>query len=895
MTVEEIEIIVTAKVEEALKEFKKIQPELEKAMQEMAKQMSKIDMKAIVQKVQKAAQDVKNKIQLLKKSTEKNKIQIKISNNQASDQITQLEKEIDSLQKKITSRQLKLNVTTDSIDKIRYGKQDEIRKENPNLSDMQVSNRADFQLDSDVSYTSLVAQADKLNNEIIAYNSLLDSAKNRLNVLEQNTNQVSLNQDRANQSATIFQSVFLKASNLINNTKNNLSSFSGRLESVKGIFDKIFSLAGKVGSAIKKYTPSISGGMKSLLKYAATLVSIKSIYSGLSSVSQTWLSSQNIAAQQLSANIEYMKYAMGSALSPVIQFVTNLFYNLLKAIQSVIYALFNVNIFAKAGASAYSSMANSASKASKANKSLSGIHNEINNVSSGAKENSSGGGSIAPSFDLSNLDTQLSPLQQKLVDFFRPLIESWNTYSPSLITSAQQTFSQIALMLESVGQSFINIFANGTVYAILENILAIIGNIAEAFANAWNYNGSGDIIVQNLANAFNNLLNILNMITNSTIFQWLIDVGVSAIALVTEAIETVSEATLWVCERIGEFVSYFTGENSEKISFWAIILGSLATSILLVVSAVTAWNVISTIATAATTAFGVALNILTSPITLIILAIAAVIAIIAYLIVYWDEVKEVTFNTIEAIKEFISNAVEKIKEIFTNIINWVKENWQGLLLLLVNPFAGAFKLLYDNCEGFRNFINNFVQSVIQFFQNLWQNVKNIFSNIGNFFAGIWNGIANTFSLLGTNIANAISNAVKVGINGVITLIENTINSAIGLINGGINLINNIPGVSIGLIGYLSFPRLAKGGVLTSPTFVQAGEYIGAAHNPEIVSPQNLMYDTFVKALRDNNDTDAPINLRMEIKIGNKSIGQIAIEDIKNTKRVTGMDLEAIFN
>lgn len=877
MTVEEIEIIVTAKVEEALKEFKKIQPELEKAMQEMAKQMSKIDMKAIVQKVQKAAQDVKNKIQLLKKSTEKNKIQIKIANNQASDQITQLEKEIDSLQKKITSRQLKLNVTTDSIDKIRYGKQDEIRKENPNLSDMQVSNRADFQLDSDVSYTSLVAQADKLNNEIIAYNSLLDSAKNRLNVLEQNTNQVSLNQDRANQSATIFQSVFLKASNLINNTKNNLNSFSGRLESVKGIFDKSFSLAGKVGSAIKKYTPSISGGMKSLLKYAATLVSIKSIYSGLSSVSQTWLLSQNIAAQQLSANIEYMKYAMGSALSPVIQFVTNLFYNLLKAIQSVIYALFNVNIFAKAGASAYSSMANSASKASKANKSLSGIHNEINNVSSGAKENSSGGGSIAPSFDLSNLDTQLSPLQQKLVDFFRPLIESWNTYSPSLITSAQQTFSQIALMLESVGQSFINIFANGTVYAILENILAIIGNIAEAFANAWNYNGNGDIIVQNLANAFNNLLVAINTVVQSPGFQeWLTNCS-AKFGEITEKLALIDwQPLIDALSQIGQTIGTLALDllsGIVDVLKWFIEHPEVTIFILEVATTLT---VLTSIVKLLSTAF--------SGLSIANIVISAIIAAATLLVTHWEEVKN-----------FISNIIQGIINIFLNIFNWVKENWQGLLLLLVNPFAGAFKLLYDNCEGFRNFINNFVQSVIQFFQNLWQNIKNIFSNIGNFFAGIWNGIANTFSLLGTNIANAISNAVKAGINGVITLIENTINSAIGLINGGINLINNIPGVSIGLIGYLSFPRLAKGGVLTSPTFVQAGEYVGAAHNPEIVSPQNLMYDTFVKALRDNNDTDAPINLKMEIKIGNKSIGQIAIDDIKNTKRVTGMDLEAIIS
>ena len=64
-----------------------------------------------------------------------------------------------------------------------------------------------------------------------------------------------------------------------------------------------------------------------------------------------------------------MKYAMGSALAPVIQFVTNLVYQLMKAIQSVAYALTGVNIFAKASASSYASMAGSAKKAKNETKS----------------------------------------------------------------------------------------------------------------------------------------------------------------------------------------------------------------------------------------------------------------------------------------------------------------------------------------------------------------------------------------------------------------------------------------------------------------------------------------------------------------------------------------------
>ena len=61
------------------------------------------------------------------------------------------------------------------------------------------------------------------------------------------------------------------------------------------------------------------------------LFSLRGIYSVLSNCANSWLSSQNAGAKQLSANIEYMKYAMGSALAPVIQFVTNCVYQLLKS------------------------------------------------------------------------------------------------------------------------------------------------------------------------------------------------------------------------------------------------------------------------------------------------------------------------------------------------------------------------------------------------------------------------------------------------------------------------------------------------------------------------------------------------------------------------------------
>ena len=104
MTVEEIEIIVTAKVEEALKEFQKIMPELQKLIKQMQEAFSKVDMKEFNKKVQQAVELAKKQLQDLKKSSDNNQIKIKVTNAEAIKQIRQVRKELEALQKQQTAR-----------------------------------------------------------------------------------------------------------------------------------------------------------------------------------------------------------------------------------------------------------------------------------------------------------------------------------------------------------------------------------------------------------------------------------------------------------------------------------------------------------------------------------------------------------------------------------------------------------------------------------------------------------------------------------------------------------------------------------------------------------------------------------------------------------------------
>ena len=854
MTVEEIEILVTAKVEEALKEFEKMIPAIKEKMKQVQEAFSKVDTKAMTSKLHQAVNFMKKKMQDLKKSSENNEIAIKVNNKDAQKQISQVQKQIDSLQEKINARQIKLSVINPQIDKIVDDTRKNVTPEGINPNDKAMDMTVDNALKSNKDFTSLNSQAQKLYTEIEMYNKQLSEAKNKMTQLNQETNKTATTQNKLGSFFGAF--------------KQKIEQVKPSISNIKDSFKGLPKITQNITNNIKGMGIGVKNGLGHILKYAMALFSLRSVYSVLSSCAQSWLSSQNAGAKQLSANINYMKYAMGSAFAPVIQYVIGLVYQLMKAIQSVVYALFRVNIFAKASAGAFKSAQKSAKDTSK---SLSSVHSEINNV--GDKGNS-GGGVSSPNFDLSGIDNQMSALSQKLYDFFKPLVDSWNKYGPALVEQIKTTAGQVTGLISAVWGSFEKIITNGTVYSILGNILAIIGNIAEAYSNAWKYEGNGDTIIQTMADMLNSILNTIRKITASEGFQKFLNGVSNAFSGILTFIKPVLDDFLSLIKPLSEIALSIAGDILNSIGNalkWigdneiaVTILESLAIAIGLVVAGIKLYNFVQSGAlvatlkyTAALIAQGIAWVAANWPILLIVAAITAVIAIIILCVKHWDTIKETVVNVCNKMKETVSNWVNNVSNFFsnlkTNIINKVTEIKDGIK----NKFQEAYN-----------------------------GIKNIFSNIGNFFSGIWNNVKNTFSNLGTSIGNAISGAVKTGINGVISLIEKTINSAIRLINGGIKLINLIPGVSVGTINTLSLPRLAKGGVLTEATTVLAGEYSGAKTNPEIVTPQNIMRDTFEDVLSDFNSGNGQ-PLHVTIQYLGKEIFDDTIDYINSKTRRTG--------
>ena len=919
MTVEELDILVQANIEGAVKEFQKLVPTIKSQVNKITEQFNKSDFNGFTGKVKQAIGQVKQKVAELKKSNNSNNIEIKATTQDASKQISQLQKQIESLQEKINARQLKLRVITPRLDEITTQTTKEFTPTGLNANNPAVQKVIDNNLNNNKEYSLLIAQEEKMTQEISVYNKQLNEAKNKMSQLRQEAEQTGTSQ---NKLASFF------------------SSFKGKLdqakESVGGFannFNQMPKITQGITKNIKEMGNNLKVGLSHILRYVVALFSLRGIYSVLSSSAQSWLSSQNSGAQQLSANIEYMKYAMGSALAPVIQFVTNLVFQLMKAIQSVAYALTGVNIFAKATASSMKSVAGSAKKANKETKQLAGVHSEINNVQTQDNSDNSGSGAVAPSFDLSGVDSQLSPLAQKLYDFFKPLKESWDAYGSGLVEQVKTTAGQVGGLIASVWGSFEKIITNGTVYSVLENILAIIGNIAQAFANAWNYNGNGDAIVQNLANAFNNLLTAINNVVQSPGFQEWLNWCSDTFREISEKIASINwqpliNALMQIGTSVGTvainilsaLVDIFKWlvEHpivAEILLAIAIAIGVVSTAISVISTAMTIWSTVSAVLTAVQTA----LNIALAPLIGIIVAIIAVIALIVLAIMNWDSITKALADAWEWIKE-------KAVEIWNAIADFFKNLWQGICDVATNIWNGIKDFFSNIWNGIKNIASTVFNAVASFFSNIWNGIKNVISTVWNAITGtisnvingikntisnvlnsistIWSNIWNGIKSVVTNIWNGIWGAIKGVINAILSGIESFVNGIIRGINfvlGGISKVANAVGSLLGLnpinlqLNTISLPRLAKGGVLYEETAFIGGEYSGASNNPEIITPQNIMYDTMREAIEDSqffdNSNGQPINLT--INVGNKKLGQILLEDLRDRKRQTGKDIEAL--
>lgn len=217
---------------------------------------------------------------------------------------------------------------------------------------------------------------------------------------------------------------------------------------------------------------------------------------------------------------------------------------------------------------------------------------------------------------------------------------------------------------------------------------------------------------------------------------------------------------------------------------------------------------------------------------------------------------------------FKSKVIDPLVNFFAPIVQWISGFFQGCWIIIQAVWAAVSGWFKTNViDPVVKFFASIPGIIGGFFSGLWTSIQSIWAtvsgwfnlnviqplvnffapiveSIGGFFANLWASICSIWQAAGTwfseNVTTPINNAfqaigdfVKGIFNGLIGLVEGMINRIIGAVNGFIGGFNDVVGWGASFIGVdweglatipeVSLPRLAKGGIVDSPTILEAGE------------------------------------------------------------------------
>ncbi|HGS0629604.1 TPA: hypothetical protein ACL70G_000080 [Streptococcus pneumoniae] len=208
----------------------------------------------------------------------------------------------------------------------------------------------------------------------------------------------------------------------------------------------------------------------------------------------------------------------------------------------------------------------------------------------------------------------------------------------------------------------------------------------------------------------------------------------------------------------------------------------------------------------------------------------------------WDVIVNIFSGIGEWFSGVFQGAWDAIVNIFTPIGSWFGQRWADVTSALANIGAWFTDIFQKAWTGLTNIfsklglwfgerwadVTSVLANVSSWFGNMFTSaynaVKNAFSSIGGFFSGVWSTVQSIFVNAGQKVGSAVGGAFKSAVNAVLGTIENVVNGFIGMINGVLGVVRNLPGLGwVGSVSTVSLPRLARGGIVDSPTIAMIGE------------------------------------------------------------------------
>lgn len=573
----------------------------------------------------------------------------------------------------------------------------------------------------------------------------------------------------------------------------------------------------------------------------------------------------------LQNNLNLLKIELGNAFMPIVQVVLpilNSFVQALVKVTSIVARFMNVLFGTSASSSAgstadaiggvssavngvsdaYNNAGDSAKKAAKDAKGFLAGFDEINKVNQNSSDSDSGSGSSSggsaggidiPTFNTEEQEGALSELAGKVEEF---------------ALKVRNTFISIANFIKEHKEIIISLVSGLVAGVIGIFVAANWGTIVSTI--------SGIFIP--LITWFKNLALAMEFSTPLKVFSYGL-FGISPIALAIVAIiAAVTAAVVYLWQTSDTF-------RQSLIDGWNALISALTPY----------WEAIKG--------------------ALILIGDLLITFLKPILFILWDAWCTVVDNIVKITMSLWTNCiapvVQFLGECLKKIIDGLSEIWQAWKPT-IEKIGEILVGIWNTC--LKPVVNWLGNEFIQAFRNIGNYIKPILDSLKTMFGGLIDFIVGVFTGNWQKAWQGVQNIFKGIFDGLVNIAKKPINSIIDAINTMIKGLNKIklpdwvPGLGGKGINIPTIPKLAKGGIIDSPTIAMVGEAGKEAVMPLenntgwITDLANKVAERLPSQSSTNNNNDQPINFT--IQVGQTTLGKIVIDSINKVQRQAGTNL-----
>lgn len=267
-----------------------------------------------------------------------------------------------------------------------------------------------------------------------------------------------------------------------------------------------------------------------------------------------------------------------------------------------------------------------------------------------------------------------------------------------------------------------------------------------------------------------------------------------------------------------------------------------------------------------------------------------------------------TFNTTwtNIVKPILDVLFSELKDFWENhgkpmvdkVLNFIGKLADGVLELFNKAFLPAYKWLVEKLSPILNWL---AESVAKQFSAKWAIIVDTIGNVADALSGLVDFIVGVFTGDWDKAWKGLSDSLDAIFNGVVDIFKGAINLIITGINTFIKAINKIkidipewvPVIGGGSFGFniKELPKLARGGIVSSPTIAMIGEagkeaVVPLENNTGWIDKLASKIAVMLAAMRANED-NRPINVNVTTELNGKVVSKELIRDLNKEARRLG--------